>query len=303
MMSRRFLPFGLLWTAAVLLQYGMLTVSNRLLSEVHHYHQVSTTTVVVEHDQHSTSTDDDDDDVTASSSLASATAAPADAVSPSLYLALTDYLAPGDYMYSGGKGDEHNVYATTTRRSTKLQEVNNDDDDTDDNNDDDDIDVSRVVPPTGTTANNNNKSKAAHWLSRPPLAPVAIFETYKRQHSAQVLAAELLSSSSSGLQHRQFIYATFACPRQAGVHASDFTTALLLAVATNRTLLFDYSSMGRWLRVGENAEQNCDRLLRRADWIPLYDDYKIVLAQHNNNVSIHVMELTTNYPPAATRRV
>lgn len=118
----------------------------------------------------------------------------------------------------------------------------------------------------------------------PPLDPVQVFEEYKEQHSAQALRF-------TGVEGRKFLVSKFACPRQAGVHAIDYTTALLLAIATNRTLLHQYAGMGNWIQIGENAPEVCQQLLRQAEWIPSFDEFFPQLPAATN---VHVMEASNN---------
>jgi hypothetical protein len=101
----------------------------------------------------------------------------------------------------------------------------------------------------------------------PALDPVQIFEEWKLHHSKEALRR-------TSLEGRKFIYASFSCPRRAGTLIHDFTNALLLAVATNRTLLYTYGGPPVYIRNGENHPDVCARILHRADWLPLYSDYE-----------------------------
>jgi hypothetical protein len=100
------------------------------------------------------------------------------------------------------------------------------------------------------------------------MAPVAVFEEWKKYHSVEALRNE------TDLSHRKFIIGKMACPRQAGIHAADYTNALLLAVATNRTFLFKYGGSMTWVRSGVNAPEVCDQILHRANWIPRLEDFE-----------------------------
>lgn len=103
--------------------------------------------------------------------------------------------------------------------------------------------------------------------SVPPLEPVQVFNEWKAYHSAAAL------ENSSSLADRKFILADFSCPQQVGVQAADYTVPLLLAIATNRTLLFRYDGFRKWINDGQNSQKVCGKILRRAGWIPLYNNY------------------------------
>lgn len=125
----------------------------------------------------------------------------------------------------------------------------------------------------------------------PLLDPVKVFETWKRQHSAQSLRRE---GHSIWTSDRRYMYAYFACPRQAGIQAGRYTYALLLAVATNRTLMFRYKSIWRSLQ-DENRREECAKVLLQADWIPTMDEfYDPFLSSSKPPPNITVMSLASH---------
>jgi hypothetical protein len=111
-------------------------------------------------------------------------------------------------------------------------------------------------------------TKSTSSKSFPVLDPVHVFEEWKSYHSAEALRKSPL------LKDRKFIIAEFQCPHQAGILAAKYASQLLMAVVTNRTLLFRYHGFAAWENRGMSTEEVCYSLVRRADWIPLYDEFK-----------------------------
>ena len=111
-------------------------------------------------------------------------------------------------------------------------------------------------------------SSDSTFSSFPELDPVQVFKEWRTHHSAQALRGSIV------LKDRKFIVAKFSCPQQVGVQAADYAAALLLAIATNRTLLYTYDGIRKWIEGGQNAPEVCDHILRRAEWIPLYVDHR-----------------------------
>ena len=105
------------------------------------------------------------------------------------------------------------------------------------------------------------------------LDPVIAFEEWKSQHSVQALQ----NDRNHLLQDRKFIVANFGCPMQLGIQSTDFVDSLLIAIATNRTLLFRYGGIFKWIKEGQNSYENCTRILQPADWMPVYEDYQHLL--------------------------
>lgn len=105
--------------------------------------------------------------------------------------------------------------------------------------------------------------------AKPRLVPDAVFEEWKRWHSVDALR--------SHPHNRTFIVAEYSCPRQAGNLIHDFLSALLQGVATNRTVLWRYQNNHWNRRDGENRQDECERILQRAAWLPSYDEWSAKL--------------------------
>ena len=110
-------------------------------------------------------------------------------------------------------------------------------------------------------------------LNDEPLPPYRVFLEWREAHSVSALR--------SNPHNRIFVVAQYACPREAGNIFHDYANALLLAIMTNRTLLWRYLKHKDWENLGLSTEEECNRILRRADWIPSYDEWKKELRQSN----------------------
>jgi hypothetical protein len=77
--------------------------------------------------------------------------------------------------------------------------------------------------------------------------------------------------------NRTFIVGGFSCPRQAGNIFHEYLSALLQAVAANRSFLWKHRQNEHWASLGENSEDACDRILQRASWIPSYSEWNRTL--------------------------
>ena len=101
----------------------------------------------------------------------------------------------------------------------------------------------------------------------PPLLlePVAAFEEWKRYHTREAVLAHP--------HNRTYMIGTYSCPRLAGNMLVEFQNALLLAIVTNRTLLWQYRNRGMNSK-GLNPYDLCHTLVERADWLPSYDEFK-----------------------------
>ena len=115
-----------------------------------------------------------------------------------------------------------------------------------------------------------------------PLPPVKVFREWQNHHSLEAI--------QRNPHNRTFIVGGYSCPRQAGNIMIEFLSALLQAVATNRTFLWKHHRSAYWEEMGENSEEACDRILQRAFWIPSYNEWKQTLKldplfrmQHNHS--------------------
>lgn len=131
-----------------------------------------------------------------------------------------------------------------------------------------------AIPVSETTKNISIGSTDVEYVLDEPLSkwplldPVAAFEEWKKYHSIEALRKD------EDLSSRKYILGRFSCPRQAGILAADFANARLVAVATNRTFLFRYGGMGGNIRSGASAPELCERILTRADWLPLWSEFE-----------------------------
>eukprot|EP00977_Amphora_coffeiformis_P008186 scaffold1828_cov169-Amphora_coffeaeformis.AAC.25 len=103
------------------------------------------------------------------------------------------------------------------------------------------------------------------------LEPLDAFNRWKAQHSTQTLREETPSDRKT----RKFLLGQFSCPRQAGNLVHDFNTALLMAIVTNRTLVWDYYNYHPAWNL-DNQRENCDLILHMKDWVPVYDTWRDV---------------------------
>lgn len=87
---------------------------------------------------------------------------------------------------------------------------------------------------------------------RPP-RPVQIVQEYIEQHSVVVHGA-------TAREGQKYIIVSYVCPHRAGNILATFLNQMLLAVLTNRTAVFVVR--------GARGEQECDKILQRAPWIP-----------------------------------
>jgi hypothetical protein len=115
-----------------------------------------------------------------------------------------------------------------------------------------------------------------------PLPPLRVFREWQSYHSLEAI--------KRNPHNRTFIVGGYSCPRQAGNLIHEYLSALLQAVATNRTFLWEHRRNVYWKNMGENSEEACDRILQRASWIPSYSEWNRTLQldppvrmQHHNH--------------------
>ena len=116
------------------------------------------------------------------------------------------------------------------------------------------------------------------------LPPDQVFREWKQWHSKDALWTENDPNRS-----RQYMVAEYSCPRQAGNILHDFTSALLQAMVTNRTLVFRYNVRSPWKKLKLNNETECQRILQRQEWIPRYEDVVAHFNYTGEEASIFVM--------------
>ena len=112
-----------------------------------------------------------------------------------------------------------------------------------------------------------------------------LFDEYKEHHSHERL---LHANETKTLQNRKYILGVYTCPNQAGNRIHDFTSAMVAALITNRTLLWKYydsETCSALSKYGKNglwcgnfgSYEDCHQIVGRADWIPSYDDWASTL--------------------------
>jgi hypothetical protein len=103
----------------------------------------------------------------------------------------------------------------------------------------------------------------------PPFLPVKVFRRYQQQHSQMAL----LQDEEDALQHRKFAVAYYWCPHRAGNILHGFLNTVVWAVIHNRTVLWKYDTGAP----DTNTEADCQAILKRASWIPSYDEWSVKL--------------------------
>jgi hypothetical protein len=101
------------------------------------------------------------------------------------------------------------------------------------------------------------------------IPPVRVFREWQYHHSVEAI--------KRNPHNRTFIVGGYSCPRQAGNIFHEYSSALLQAVATNRTFLWEHRRNKYWESMGENSEEACDRILQRASWIQSYSEWSRTL--------------------------
>ena len=97
--------------------------------------------------------------------------------------------------------------------------------------------------------------------------PCQVLDEWKRYHSVEALRAY----SSTKPADRKFILGKYSCPDMTGNLVHEFTISLLLAIITNRTLLYDFDDSHL---KNKNAKADCDAFLQPAAWVPSYTEFK-----------------------------
>jgi hypothetical protein len=112
------------------------------------------------------------------------------------------------------------------------------------------------------------------------LPPLRVFERYKHYHSQESFLREDLAANN----RRQFIIGYYSCPLQAGNRLHDFWNSLIVAMLTNRTLLWKIMDTVTCLATNHGydpkvcthnrTKQDCSaHSLERAAWIPSFEEW------------------------------
>lgn len=130
-----------------------------------------------------------------------------------------------------------------------------------------------------------------------------IWNEYKEQHSQRSLSHEWWelrqggkweNTSNIDLKGRKFSIGFYSCPLQAGNRLHHFFNSLIWSIVTNRTILHRYFNTKAcfWIAQNEgggdlskcrvaNEQKDCDKILKRADWVPSFDEWKVKLQIKN----------------------
>jgi hypothetical protein len=115
---------------------------------------------------------------------------------------------------------------------------------------------------------------------------------FQKWHSKNALSMEVQQQPQHNSTSRKFIVGYYSCPNQAGNRLHDFWNALIVAIITNRTLLWKYYDQSTCLQAHKgynplicevaNTEQECAQILTRAPWIPAFDEWAPILLGINH---------------------
>lgn len=133
-----------------------------------------------------------------------------------------------------------------------------------------------AVQQLSTTANTTEQSIRAANMS----APLLRLHDYIRQHSDLALR----SDPEDALERRRYAVAYYSCPHQAGNRLHHLFNSVLWSIVLNRTVLVHYYTREACEAAGAgydsgicrhaNRQRDCDPVLRRHSWVPMYDEWK-----------------------------
>lgn len=154
-----------------------------------------------------------------------------------------------------------------------------------------------TVDPTSKSTTTIQSDTTRRMESTNPV--LEIWNEYKEQHSHQSLSHEYWEWRENGnrenqsnidLNGRKFSVGFYSCPFQAGNRLHHFFNSLIWSIVTNRTFLYRYFDQKAcfWTVQTEgggeltkcrvaNQEKDCSKILRRNDWIPSFDEWKVKL--------------------------
>jgi hypothetical protein len=111
-------------------------------------------------------------------------------------------------------------------------------------------------------------------------APLQLLHEYIRQHSQ----AAIRSDSDHVRRRRRYAVAYYSCPHQAGNRLHHLFNSVIWSIVLNRTVLVHYYTQQACEAAGAgydpgicrhaNRQEDCDSILRRHSWIPVYDEWK-----------------------------
>ena len=115
-----------------------------------------------------------------------------------------------------------------------------------------------------------------------PLPPIQQFRRYIEQHSQKALMAEVEQEAAAAtnhtsttpiIQNRKYAVAYYRCPQRFGNFFHSFVNQVTWAMMYNRTILWAYDN----ITLPRNQESDCRQVLKRAEWIPGYHEWKDLL--------------------------
>jgi hypothetical protein len=114
---------------------------------------------------------------------------------------------------------------------------------------------------------NSSSSSLVSEKETPPFLPVRVFRRYQQEHS------QIALQQDDALEHRKFAVAYYWCPHRAGNIFHGFLNTVVWAIIHNRTVLWKYDTGAP----DSNTEADCQAILKRASWIPSYDEWSVKL--------------------------
>jgi hypothetical protein len=95
------------------------------------------------------------------------------------------------------------------------------------------------------------------------LEPIQVLKQYQKEHSTRALQQD------TDATERKFLVAYYYGPDRAGNILHNFFNSIMWAVATNRTVLWEYYVD----RGHSNSVQDCEKYLKRNPWLPSYSEW------------------------------
>jgi len=134
----------------------------------------------------------------------------------------------------------------------------------------------RQNPSSSSSFESPSEALLQEWDEESIPVPFRVMEQYIQWHSVKSLGRDPTN--------RKFALGFYSCPLQAGNRLHHFFNGLLWAIITNRTLLWKYWDSetcskydGKHYDViiceAANTVDACDKILKRAAWIPSYDEW------------------------------
>jgi hypothetical protein len=104
----------------------------------------------------------------------------------------------------------------------------------------------------------------SRFTSSTHLHAANLLRDYMEQHGRHALTSDLAG--------RRYAIAHYSCPEQLGNRMMAFLNALLAAVVTNRTILWQYCHRDPDMCPMSGPAEDCQRVYRRREWIASADE-------------------------------